>query len=69
MLALFKESAMKIMENPEGTIVPFNLFYDALEQFFDHSHKGVIMRAYDNEYLNPDKLEDCFDVNVLKTLL
>ena len=68
MLALFKESAMKIMENPEGTIVPFNLFYDALEQFLDHSHKGVIMRAYDNEYLNPDKLEDCFDVNVLKTL-
>ena len=60
MLALFKESAMKIMENPEGTIVPFNLFYDALEQFLDHSHKGVIMRAYDNEYLNPDKLEDCF---------
>ncbi len=68
MLALFKESAMKIMENSEGSIVPFNLFYDALEQFLDHSHKGVIIRAYDNEYLNPGKLEDCFDVNVLKTL-
>ncbi len=68
MLALFKESAMKIMENSEGSIVPFNLFYDALEQFLDHSHKGVIGRAYDNEYLNPDKSEDCFDVNVLKTL-
>jgi len=68
MLALFKESAMKIMGNSEGAIVPFNLFYDALEQFLDHSHKGVIIRAYDNEYLNPDKCEDCFDVNVLKTL-
>jgi hypothetical protein len=68
MLALFKESAMKIMENSEGSIVPFNLFYDALEQFLDHSHRGVIIRAYDNEYLNPDKLDDCFDVNVLKTL-
>jgi hypothetical protein len=68
MLALFKESAMKIMGQNEGAIVPFNLFYDALEQFLDHSHKGVIIRAYDNEYLNPEKLDDCFDVNVLKTL-
>ncbi len=68
MLALFKESAVKIMDKSEGTIVPFNMFYDALEQFLDHSHKGVIIRAYDNEYLNPEKAEDCFDVNVLKTL-
>ncbi|QRN85655.1 BREX system P-loop protein BrxC [Clostridia bacterium] len=68
MLALFKESAMKIMEKSEGAIVPFNLFYDALEQFLDHSHKGVIIRAYDNDYLNPEKADDCFDVNVLKTL-
>jgi len=68
MLALFKESAMKIMEKSEGAIVPFNLFYDALEQFLDHSHKGVIIRAYDNDYLNPEKADECFDVNVLKTL-
>jgi len=68
MLALFKESAMKIMEESEGTIVPFHMFYDALEQFLDHSHKGVIIRAYDNEYLNPDKSDRCFDVDVLKTL-
>lgn len=68
MLALFKESAMKIMENSEGALIPFNPFYDALEQFLDHSHKGVIIRAYDNQFLNPNKLEDCFDVNVLKTL-
>lgn len=68
MLALFKESAVKIMEQSEGTIVPFYMFYDALEQFLDHNHKGVIIRAYDNEYLNPEKSEDSFDVNVLKTL-
>lgn len=68
MLALFKESAMKVMEQSEGTIVPFNMFYDALEQFLDHSHKGVIIRALDNEYLNPERLDDCFEVNVLKTL-
>lgn len=68
MLALFKESAVRIMDKMEGTIVPFNMFYDALEQFLDHSHKGVIIRAYDNEYLNPEKSDDCFDVDVLKTL-
>lgn len=68
MLALFKESAVKVMNDGPGTIVPFNMFYDALEQFLDHSHKGVISRALDNEYLNPNHDRECFDVNVLKTL-
>ncbi|MDD4493586.1 MAG: BREX system P-loop protein BrxC [Eubacteriales bacterium] len=68
MLALFKESAVKIMDKNPGTLIPFNMFYDALEQFLDHSHKGVISHALDNEYLNPDKADECFDVNVLKTL-
>ena len=68
MLALFKESAVKVMNDEPGTIVPFNMFYDALEQFLDHSHKGVISRALDNEYLNPNHERECFDVNVLKTL-
>ena len=68
MLALFKESAVKVMNDEPGTIVPFNMFYDALEQFLDHSHKGVISRALDNEYLNPNHEKECFDVNVLKTL-
>ncbi len=68
MLALFKESAVKLMDAEPGAIVPFHLFYDALEQFLDHSHKGVITRALDNEYLNPNHAETCFDVNVLKTL-
>lgn len=68
MLALFKESAVKVMNDEPGTIVPFNMFYDALEQFLDHSHKGVISHALDNEYLNPNNEAECFDVNVLKTL-
>lgn len=68
MLALFKESAVKVMNAEPGTIVPFNMFYDALEQFLDHSHKGVISRALDNDYLNPNHDKECFDVNVLKTL-
>lgn len=68
MLALFKESAMRVMGEETGTIVPFHMFYDALEQFLDHSHKGVISRALDNDYLNPDHAGESFDVNVLKTL-
>ncbi|MBU3173713.1 BREX system P-loop protein BrxC [Clostridium estertheticum] len=68
MLALFKESAMKLMNNQHGAMIPFNVFYDALHQFLDHSHKGVITRAADNNYINPDHEIECFNVNVLKTL-
>ena len=65
---MFKESAVRVMEQAPGALVPFNMFYDALEQFLDHSHKGVITRALDNEYLNPEHDAECFDVNVLKAL-
>ncbi|MDL2253379.1 BREX system P-loop protein BrxC [Ruminococcaceae bacterium OttesenSCG-928-I18] len=68
MLALFKESAVKQMDEDAGALIPFNIFYDALHQFLDHSHKSVISRAADNSYINPDHEEDCFNVNVLKTL-
>ena len=69
MLALFKESAMALKDESVGAIVPFHRFYDALENFLDHSHKGVIIKAYDNSYINPDKKDkDVFAINVLKTL-
>ena len=68
MIALFKESAMRLMNDAPGKIVPFHMFYDALEQFLDHSHKGVIIKALDNDYLNPNHEQERFDVNVLKTL-
>lgn len=69
MLALFKESAVKIMGESEGAIVPFHRFYDALENFLDHSHRSVIIRAFDNSKINPDnKTDDVFAINVLKTL-
>ena len=68
MLALFKESAVAIMEESEGAIVPFHRFYDALENFLDHSHRGVILKAYDNSKINPDNKDDVFAINVLKTL-
>ena len=69
MLALFKESAVKIMNETEGAIVPFHRFYDALENFLDHSHRSVIIRAFDNSKINPEKkTDDVFTINVLKTL-
>ncbi len=68
MLALFKESAVRLENLELGAVVPFHLFYDALEEFIDHSHRSVIIRAIDNEKLNPEHEIDCFDVNVLKAL-
>ena len=68
MLALFKESAEKIMDREDGVIVPFNLFYDALNRFLDHSHSVVISRAKESNIINPNKEEDNFNVNVLKAL-
>ncbi len=69
MLALFKESAVNVMNEEMGIIVPFHRFYDALENFLDHSHSGVIIRAYDNSFINPEKKsKDVFATNVLKTL-
>lgn len=68
MLALFKESAEKFMEHEDGTIIPFNIFYDALNKFLDHSHSVVISRALDNNIINPNKEAYNFNVNVLKTL-
>ncbi len=68
MLAVFKDSAVRVMNDEPGRIVPFHMFYDALEKFLDHTHSGVITKALANEQLNPDHAESCFDVNVLKTL-
>ncbi len=68
MLAMFKEAAMEYKENETGTIIPFYAFYDALENFLDHSHRGVIIRAYENDTINPGHNEKVFAVNVLKVL-
>ena len=68
MLAMFKESAMEYKECEVGTIMPFHAFYDALENFLDHSHRGVIIRAYENDMINPEHKEKVFAVDVLKVL-
>lgn len=68
MLALFKESAEKIKDKEHGAIVPFHTFYGALDQFLDHSHAVVISRALENDFINPEKELESFNVNVLKVL-
>ncbi|MDD2476704.1 MAG: BREX system P-loop protein BrxC, partial [Dysgonamonadaceae bacterium] len=62
MIALFKESAVSLMHQTEGVLVPFNTFYNALHKFIDHTHSTVITRAGENQYLND------FDVELLKIL-
>lgn len=62
MIALFKESAMRFMDDSEGTLVPFNIFYNALDKFIDHTHRIVIKQAEENGRLQP------LDVELLKVL-
>lgn len=62
MIALFKESAMSLMTESEGAIVPFYVFYNALDQFIDHTHRIVIKQAEENAKLQP------IDVELLKIL-
>lgn len=62
MLALFQESAISIMGKKLGVLMPFNIFYNALDKFIDHRHRSVIIKAADNQLLNE------FDVEVLKVL-
>ena len=68
MLALFKESAVQLMNKETGVLVPFYKFYDALSNFLDSSHSVVITRAYTSTYINPDNQKDVFAINVLKAL-
>lgn len=68
MLAMFKESAMEYKECEVGTIIPFHAFYNALENFLDHSHRGVMIRAYENDIINSEHKEKVFTVDVLKVL-
>lgn len=68
MLALFKESAVQLMNEETGVLVPFYMFYDALEEFIEPAHRSVVSKALENDYINPDHEENCFPVNVLKAL-
>ena len=62
MLALFQESAIRLMDKEDGVLVPFSYFYDPLHKFIDHQHSQVISDAENNSRL------DEFDVELLKVL-
>ncbi len=62
MLALFQESAIRVMDKDDGVLVPFSFFYDPLHKFIDHQHSQVISDAENNSKL------DEFDVELLKVL-
>lgn len=68
MLALFKKAAERLQNKDDGALVPFFMFYDALENFLDAVHSRVISQALDNKNINPSGDRDCFAVNVLKVL-
>ena len=42
-LALFKESAVRIMNQEAGALVPFNMFYDALDLFSECHHINIFI--------------------------
>lgn len=46
----------------DGILVPFNVFYNSLDKFIDHTHRIVITHAAENSKLEP------FDVELLKVL-
>ena len=62
MLALFRESGIEVMNKEYGALVPFNIFYEAIEKFIDHTHRNVIEDAKRNDLLEPE------DVELLKIL-
>ena len=62
MLALFQESAIRVMDKEDGIEVPFSFFYDPSHKFIDHQHSQVISDAENNSKL------DEFDVELLKVL-
>lgn len=68
MLAVFKESAETLKEREEGILISFDKFYNGISRFLDHSHAAVILEALKNNYINPKDEEECFNVDVLKTL-
>lgn len=65
MLSAFKESALLYKENDEGTLIPFDIFYESIVEFLNPTITRVIERAATkNEALKNDE----FNIRVLKLL-
>ena len=66
MLSGFQETAQKLQDKDEMTLVPFFMFYDTLHTFLDGSIRRVIERCA-RAAENKDGIEE-YDVSVLKLL-
>jgi hypothetical protein len=62
MLNAFQDAARWASERPLGSLVPFSVFYSAVEGFLDSNVRRVIDQAQDNPALQPA------DIDLLKTL-
>lgn len=62
LLGAFQESAIRYKDAELGTLIPFAVFYETIENFLDGSIKSVISKAKKNNRLND------FDIEVLKLL-
>ncbi len=62
LLGAFQESAIIYKDSEIGTLIPFAVFYETIENFLDGSIKSVISKAKKNSRLND------FDIEVLKVL-
>ena len=66
MLSGFQETAQRLQDKDESTLVPFFMFYDTLHTFLDGSIRRVIERCA-RAAENKDGIEE-YDVSVLKLL-
>jgi len=57
----FQKSAILRAEKEDGLLVPFNAFYETIEEFMDHDIKQIFARA-------EKRLENPNDIEVLKVL-
>ncbi len=57
-----------MMDADTETLAPFSRFFDGLEQFLDHTHHMVLVRAHDNPAVNPNDEKNPFALQLLKVL-
>jgi len=62
LLSAYQETAIQVMDQDAGVLVPFSAFYQTIETFLDHDVRTVMIHAESNDRLNS------FDVEVLKLL-
>lgn len=68
MIAMYQDAARMIEQEEVGKLVSFDMFYDPVDQFLDHMYASVIVKASQNEHINPNHEDNTFNVRVLKTL-